>query len=75
MATTKTTNNHPEARINHLLLVDTRVRKNKRRKACRASINDLATKLRFVDIVSIRGGISHHTAVPTLPACLVPPEG
>lgn len=57
--TMEITKNHPRLSIHHFLRADTRVRKNNRRKACTASINDLATIL--VDgIVGIQVRFSPH---------------
>ena len=45
MTTIKIMKDQPRTSINHFLPFDTRDRKNKRRKACRESINVLTTIL------------------------------
>ena len=42
--TTKTTRAHPRTSVNHLLRAVTRIRMNRRKKACSASANDLENK-------------------------------
>ena len=44
METTKTMKVHPRTSVSHLLRVLMRARKNRREKACSASVNDLESK-------------------------------